>query len=286
MQCVICNSKRLTHAMDCKGYRLFRCLDCSHIFVVDGASSDIDYDAAYYAAPDKSSENATGYTDYLGNLERRIAGFRARIKQIETVTGRRGKLLDYGCAVGACVKAAKDAGWDAVGYERSAWAADWGRRELGVEIVDGDVLGEAFAPKSFDVVTLWDVIEHVDKPREIFEFVTRVLKPGGLIAMNTVNASSLGARLANKRWRHLAPPYHLNYFTRASLTRLVADAGFEIVRSDLNGVLFEAANRSPTMTRLLAPLEYVATHWRLRPMAKALNLLDEIEIMAVLHRGA
>ena len=286
MQCVICNSGRLTHAMDCNGYRLIRCHECSHLFVANGASTEIDYDAAYYAAPDGTSESATGYADYLGNLEQRIIGFRDRIGEIESVTGSRGKLLDYGCAVGACVKAAKDAGWEAVGYERSAWAAEWGRRTLGVEIVDGDGLERGFAPKSFDVVTLWDVIEHVDKPREIFEFVTRVLKPGGLIAMNTVNASSVGARLANKRWRHLAPPYHLNYFTRSSLERLVADAGFEVVRAEVNGVLFQAAHRSAPMERLLSPLEHLATHWRMRPVAKALNLLDEIEIMAVLRKGA
>ena len=275
----------MTEAFQHSGYQLLRCLECSHLWAPGASAGDANYDALYYNSAAHPNEDQTGYSDYLANLDRRVKGFRSRVDQIEMLMGRRGRLLDYGCAVGACVKAARDAGWDAVGYERSTWAAEYGRKMLGVDIVIGATSDETIFPRqSFDVVTLWDVIEHVDRPREVLAFAARVLKPGGLIAMNTVNASSLGARMAGARWRHLAPPYHLQYFTRASLRRLIADAGFDIARSDVNGVMFESANRPGPMPRPLTVVESIITHWRMRPLARALNLLDEIELMAVLRK--
>lgn len=286
MSCKVCKSPRTVPAFEHQGFSFVRCSECTHLWVEGASADDAQYDSAYYAPESHDAGLHTGYDDYLRNLDRRIGGFRGRMAQLEKITGSGGRLLDFGCAVGACVKAAKDRGWDAIGCERSTWAAEYGRRTLGVDIVVGDI-GDTtiFQSGSFDVVTLWDVLEHLDRPREVIASIARLLRPGGFVALNTVNSSSIGARVAGRQWRHLAPPYHLPYFTPASLKRLLADAGFETVRREVNGVMFGSGRETRRLPGPLRIIEDAVTHWRSRPIATMLNLLDEIDITAVRRRA-
>lgn len=282
MDCTVCGSANVKPAYKYNGYQLFRCNACSHLWIDGTASADASYDAMYYGASTQQPDKHTGYADYLGTIDRRIKSFRNRMDQIERLIGHRGDHLDFGCAVGACVKAAKDTGWNSIGYEQSSWAAEYGRQTFGIQIVDGSMPSEEyFLSGSFDVVTLWDVIEHVDEPRSVLDFVTRVLKPGGLLAMNTVNASSVGAQFAGRSWRHLEPPYHLQYFTRSSLRQLVVNSGFDIIQSSVNGVMLKSVKGSAKLSLPLQLIENTVTHWRMRRIATIFNLPDEVDIMAI-----
>jgi SAM-dependent methyltransferase len=283
--CSACNSSRTHAAFSIGSYELARCDDCSHLFVssgVDAAALARAYDQSYY--DDRAVGANRGYENYLRNADLRMRGFKERLQQIERRVARRGRLLDYGCAVGLFVKVAADAGWQATGYERSEWAASYGRETFGLDIVIGD--GSAPPPfdDRFDVITMWDVLEHLEDPRHVLDSVSRWLKPSGVLALNTVNASSLGARRADRAWRHLAPPHHLQYFSNLSLQRLLADFGFRIVWKEARGVMLEASG-APSAGGALNAIEQLATHWRTRRLATALNLLDEIEILAIRDRA-
>jgi 2-polyprenyl-3-methyl-5-hydroxy-6-metoxy-1,4-benzoquinol methylase len=280
LTCTICASPEIDSAFTSAGYAIARCSSCGHLFVSQNVEDEIldqAYREKYYAAADAGP--SAGYADYLGNMERRMEGFRSRLHDILRYTGSSGTLLDFGCAVGLFVKVANDEGWHAVGYERSRWAADYGRRVFGVDIKLASDEADPFSEASFDVITMWDVIEHVQHPRSIMSLVRKWLKEGGIVALNTVNASSLGARLAGTRWRHFAPPHHLQFFSRRSLIRLLRDAGFRILHVSANGTCFEGRN-SPVLAALRR-LDDLVCHWRLRPIVTALGLLDEIEVVAV-----
>jgi SAM-dependent methyltransferase len=237
------------------------------------------YDEAFYVnAPDAA---AKGYTDYLATIDRRLAGFRQWYREIEAIVGARGRCLDFGCAIGVMVRAAQDCGWKAVGYERSRWAADYGREHFGIEIETGDGSADPFAAGTFDLITMWDVIEHLERPREVIELVHRWLRPGGFLAINTLNSAGVGARLAGLKWRHLRPPVHLQYFTRKSLIWLLQSHGFGVRRKHGSGVFLSAGAKSLRQLGAAAAIvERSALHWRLRPLADALNLLDEFEVLA------
>jgi 2-polyprenyl-3-methyl-5-hydroxy-6-metoxy-1,4-benzoquinol methylase len=284
--CTVCQSASARAAFEANGYPLSRCSRCDHLFVqheFDPSVLERAYDESYYVS--KAGSTSDGYDDYLRDAERRMAGFRERLRQIERHTRTRGRLLDYGCAVGLFVKVAAESGWEAIGYERSEWAVQYGRGNLHVDIVlanGGDV---PEFEKRFDVVTMWDVLEHLEHPRTAIASVAKWLKPGGLLALNTVNSSSLGARLAGDHWRHVAPPHHLQYFSRGSLKRLLADAGFHVLALQNRGVLFTADRRRPSAHGLMALAESLGTHWRAARLASLLNLGDEIEVVAVLRRG-
>lgn len=282
MSCPVCNSEELQEAWNVGDYALSRCLNCTHLFVssgVDSAGLEQAYGQAYYDPGDP--ELAIGYQDYLKDAPKRLRGFAAKLEEIERYTdGRRGRVLDYGCAVGLFVKASADAGWDATGLERSQWAADYGRKSYGVNIVvSQDGAGVEF-DKPFDMITMWDVLEHLEHPRRVLADVARWLKPGGVLALNTVNSSSYGARAAGADWRHIAPPHHLQYFSRRSLQELVRGCGFDLVATRSQGVMLQADKRRQRLGFLGDSVESCATHWRFKPAALALNLLDEIEIVA------
>jgi SAM-dependent methyltransferase len=279
--CPICSGTTVLPAWQIDRFQLSRCGDCSHLYVSSGLQDkelDHAYDEAYYEAGEGSS---TGYADYLGDAPTRLRGFTERLRQVERRVPHRGRLLDYGCAVGLFVKVARDAGWDAVGYERSAWAAKHGRDTWGLNIVVGS--GDEAPPFAgqFDVVTMWDVLEHLEEPRPIVQKVTSWLKPGGLLALNTVNSASYGARRAGQHWRHIAPPHHLQYFCRQSLRELLKECGLELLEMRSQGVMWTADRQKAELFGVQRAIEETATHWRLKPVASALDLLDEVELMAI-----
>jgi 2-polyprenyl-3-methyl-5-hydroxy-6-metoxy-1,4-benzoquinol methylase len=283
--CSICESDRLRRVFHLDGYEISRCGNCTHLFVSTGlAARDLDgaYDQDYFQASEPG--RTTGYEDYLGNATDRLRGFGQRLAFIERQTGgRRGRLLDYGCAVGLFVKVARDAGWNAMGYERSEWAARYGRETFGLDIRQGDGRDGLPFDEPFDVVTLWDVLEHLEHPRRVLNHVAGLLAPGGLLALNTVNSASVGARIAGEHWRHLAPPHHLQYFSKESVRRLLEYCGFTLVTLQNQGVMMGADRYRVEVNSAIRAIEAVSTHWRVKRLATALDLLDEVEVLAVRH---
>jgi hypothetical protein len=284
-ECSVCLSTNVRDAFQVQSYDFALCEDCTHLFVatpiLPGELASA-YDAGYYVAPSSSGDKPKGYEDYVYGIDKRIVGFRQRMTQIGRFVEKPGRLLDYGCAVGLFVKVAVEAGWRAQGYERSPWAANYGRSQFGLDIIVGDGQLDSFGANSFDVVTLWDVLEHLQNPRYVLNLVAKWMARGGVIALNTVNSSSLGARIAGPSWRHIAPPYHLQLYSKRSLVRLLAEFGFKTVWMQGEGVLFSAAkSEQPALGRGKAQLESLVRYWRIRPLVTFMNLLDEIAIFAV-----
>ena len=87
--------------------------------------------------------------------------------------------------------------------------------------------------------------------------------------------------MASDEWRHLAPPHHLQYFTRRSLIRLLELEGFKVLRVKGQGAALDSRSGAQELPALISSLDRIITHWRFRPIATALNLLDEIEVLAV-----
>lgn len=174
----------------------------------------------------------TGAVDpaFVAQNDERIRTFRRTLDAIirrtgMPVAGRR--LLDVGCAGGAFPQAARQAGFDAMGIEPSHWLAEYGRAEYGLNIQQGLLQDGAFPAASFDVVSLWDVIEHVPDPNALLATIRGILRPGGHLLVNYPDVGSWAARLLGRRWPFLLS-VHLLYYTRESMTRQLRQAGFEV----------------------------------------------------------
>jgi 2-polyprenyl-3-methyl-5-hydroxy-6-metoxy-1,4-benzoquinol methylase len=156
-----------------------------------------------------------------------ISAFNHYIDLIKNLGVSGGKLLDIGAATGFFMSIAKKRSFRVVGVELSDFAARKGR-ENGLDIVTGDLLNTNFEGESFDVITMFDVLEHVPDPKKLIQEVSRVLRPGGLIIINTPDAESLWARVLGKRWQLIMPPEHINYFSPKNLSKYLEDVGYEV----------------------------------------------------------
>jgi 2-polyprenyl-3-methyl-5-hydroxy-6-metoxy-1,4-benzoquinol methylase len=155
-----------------------------------------------------------------------IPTFNRYIDLIEKAGGKPGRMLDIGAATGFFLELARARGWQTAGVEPSDHAADLGRKK-GLDVRTGTLDSYDAEPCSFDVITMWDVLEHVPDPRQSLSIARKLLKPGGIIAINTPDASSLWGRLMGIHWHLIVPPEHLHLFGRRSLQRLLSDSGFE-----------------------------------------------------------
>jgi SAM-dependent methyltransferase len=174
----------------------------------------------------------TGYTRsqdraYVSQIEARERTFSRSLERIERAAGGPGRLLDVGTAAGAFVAAARARGWDAEGCEPNEWLATWGERHYGIRIRKGDLLQQDYEPGRFDVITLWDVIEHTPNPCAVLERCYTLLKPGGLLVVNYPDIGSWIARLLGRRWLFLTS-VHLYYFDRRTISLMLEKVGYRV----------------------------------------------------------
>ena len=141
---------------------------------------------------------------------------------------KQNKVLDIGCAGGAFPKAANDLGFDVVGVEPSAWLSEEARKRYDLDIRTGVLSEQQFEKESFDIVTLWDVIEHLTDPVREVKTIRSLLKDKGRLIVNFPDYSSYASKLMGKKWPMLLN-VHLFYFTPKTLEKLLAEAGFRVV---------------------------------------------------------
>lgn len=173
-----------------------------------------------------------GYSDatdvhYAAQENDRIRTFARAIRRIERDVPDRGTLLDVGCAAGFFLKAARDVGWSVAGIEPNRGLAAWGSARYDVP-VRSIPFTEYTSDRFYDVITFWDVLEHVTDPRAYIRRAFTTLRPGGFLYVNFPDFGSILARIAGKRWWFLSS-VHIYYFTRTTLAKLLIAEGFSVV---------------------------------------------------------
>jgi SAM-dependent methyltransferase len=225
--------------------QVVRCASCSLVYVNPRPATELTI-ASYSDAVDPT---------FVAQNESRISTFTRTLRGVLRKLGQKGgegrRLLDIGCAGGAFPCAARQLGFDPVGVEPSRWMADYARRTYGLDVRDGILNPGMFAPGSFDVITLWDVIEHVPQPNQVLDLAFDLLKPGGLLLVNYPDVGSLAARLLGRHWPFWLS-VHLFYYTRTTMARQLSRARFKLLwlepcwqQLPLGYVLQRAANDFP-----------------------------------------
>ena len=197
------------------------CAACGCHFVPDPVPDPARYDEAYFAGA-----GACGYGGYLQDRELILANFARRARWVAALVPG-GRVLDVGAAYGFFVKAARDAGLDAVGLEPVAPCARFARDELGVELRTGRIEDAPLAAASFDVVTLFDVVEHLADPTAaLAPHPRRCSRRAAWWWSRPATSAGCCARVVGSRWYYYDPPQHLTYFSLASLEHLLVRTGF------------------------------------------------------------
>lgn len=152
-----------------------------------------------------------------------------RLRYIAKHAGpQNGRVLDVGCGHGFFLMAAGSAGLEATGIDIDEDAVAYGNNVLGVRILPHpiDDLGR-FAETGFDLVTFWQVLEHLPEPGKSVKAAADLLRPGGIVAGSMPNIGGVGARLQGDTWYLMVPPEHLTYLDEASCATMLRNAGFE-----------------------------------------------------------
>jgi 2-polyprenyl-3-methyl-5-hydroxy-6-metoxy-1,4-benzoquinol methylase len=220
--CPVCGSHRLRPLRAYARAYLVRCSDCGLTF-----SDRFPTDA----------ELEEHYDDY-GHAWIDSPITRRRYRELLALLAphrRLGRLLDIGCGAGFFLEEARAQGWEAHGNEYSRHAIEVARAK-GLEVVHGPITETTYPPASFDVITAFEVFEHVRDPAEESALIARLLRPGGVLYCTTPNFNSLSRRLLRARWNVIEYPEHLVYYTPATLTRWLAGAGLQPVSVTSSGI--------------------------------------------------
>jgi len=223
-----------------------------------------------------------GYVDYDQDKEPMREGFISYLKRVEDLTSSR-SLFDVGAATGYFLDIARERGWETAGSEISVYAARVAG-DRGHSVFVGP-LAEMENEEEYGVVTMWDVLEHLDSPKEYLKAVNRILEVDGILAINTIDKYSLWARLWGKNWHLIVPPEHLYYYSRKNLMILLTECGFEIVEMRKIGKRFSLTYIFKTLYNwhnlvLWDKLSSFFEKRLLKKIALPVNLRDNVFIIA------
>lgn len=141
-----------------------------------------------------------------------------------------GKVLDIGCGAGRHLARLKRHGWDVYGIDTNERAAKMARDQFGLEVVQEDILEHEYPEESLDIVTMWFSLEHMLDPYSVFLEVHRILKSKGLVVIAVPNIDGWLAKKSRQRWYCLQLPTHLYAFTPLTIKKMLAKAGFRVVK--------------------------------------------------------
>jgi SAM-dependent methyltransferase len=140
-----------------------------------------------------------------------------------------GSLLDLGCSSGSFLESLRGEPWKLYGIEMSVDCAKRAEARTGAKVFVGDILEAPFPPESFDVITCFDVLEHLYEPTRVMAKITEWLKPGGIFYVFVPNIDSAEARVFGSYWCGLELPRHLFHYSPTSLRYLAKSVGLEEV---------------------------------------------------------
>jgi 2-polyprenyl-3-methyl-5-hydroxy-6-metoxy-1,4-benzoquinol methylase len=205
-------------------FSMQRCLHCGAIYQHPRPSYakmaeyyPSDY-VAYTPGLHKESRLARFFREY---------GLKKRWRLIERYVGN-GRLLDVGSATGDFLSVMRSQpNWKLVGIEPIHSAVVRSRNEVGVDVVEGLLNDVPFSHESFDVITMWDVIEHVYDPVAVIKQAANLLRPGGILVINQPNLGSIDRRLFGTAWAGYDLPRHLYLFPADLLRSTMEKVGLE-----------------------------------------------------------
>jgi 2-polyprenyl-3-methyl-5-hydroxy-6-metoxy-1,4-benzoquinol methylase len=206
LECSLCGKYGRRRAFQKESRQFYECAACKHIRVFPYPTDE----------ETKAHYERSFTTDYLSqNAEwfRLLAATRLQILKHQLGNDFRGSLLDVGSGYGFFLKEAKLAGWQVLGIETSPSEYNYSTGNFALDVLNSDIQEAlvSLASASFDVVSFWHVLEHLEQPGLALKEAKRLLKEGGLLVINSPNLDSAAFRLLGPRWSWIYVPGHLQY---------------------------------------------------------------------------
>lgn len=234
--CPVCNHSctplDIVHRFETKNF--YSCPDCHIIFQINFLSYGNSYKKEYFFEDYKKQYGRT-YLEDFESIQNLAAG---RIEIINSITSFEGienpGLLDVGCAYGPFLVESSLGGYTPLGVEIIPEAAEYIRSKFGFDVFTGS-FEDAVFEKTFDVVTMWYVIEHFMDPGKILSQVNKILKPGGVFAFSTPNSSGISARRKMTAFLKNSPMDHITIWNPEISSIVLKRYGFKIKKIRITG---------------------------------------------------
>ncbi len=216
---------------------ILQCKSCKLVRVQTNPNNHSEIQSAGFA--DEALGDRYMQEVFIKNQKFWLDYWHCQIERLEPfILTKHPRLLDIGCAMGHFMLAAREEGWDTVGVELSTKQASFARTNFNLEVFGTMIEDANFPAHSFDVITLWSVIEHVHDPKAVMTIVNKLIKPEGVVVVKTPNQDSLITLLAHWSYffsagRYFLPVYsddHLYRFSEETLRRLFEVTNFKVIR--------------------------------------------------------
>lgn len=287
--CFLCGYEYPSQAFEKLGWRVLRCTQCG-LFSLDFKNSYDSFIKRYYNKKFfTGSDDRAGYLDYEGDRQAEQRNMMTYLDGIGLIK-KNGKLLDVGCATGLFMLEAQNRGFDVYGIDVSSYAVSIAKRRFPGRVKHASIERAVYPKGTFDVITMFDVIEHLENPRRVLHKVRTLLKPKGLLVINTGDTQSFVAKLQGQHWHFFIPPQHFFYFSKNNLTLLLEETGFSVRMIDRKGkwvtlrYLFHLARQ--IQKDVIAKLAFtLVSRNRIGKIPIYLNLFDNITVYAFKSDG-
>ena len=237
--CPICNSSKTSKAFDAVDHfstkETFPICDCNSCgFRFTNYFPSVDTIGRYYDSPDyiSHSDSKSGLINRLYHFFRKQM-LKKKVNLVSKYVVPRQKdnirILDIGSGTGYFLNAAKERGYAVTGIEKDSNARDYAITNFGLDVKDEQSLW-ALKDESFDVITLWHVLEHLDNLNEVVDKIKSILKPNGVMILALPNHNSHDAKKYKGYWAAYDVPRHLWHFTPDSVEKLLSKHQFKIIK--------------------------------------------------------
>jgi len=205
-------------------YDLVRCKCCNVVVLWPPPSADElrrAYSDVYYGSD---------ATKFSSPIEIMVDHFRRRrAKRLAKLLGRPGRALDIGCGNGKFLGFLQSEGFQIFGSELPGKAFERASKIPGIHLTQGELQASDYEEGMFDLVTMWHVFEHLDRPADTVRTISRIVSHGGLVSLSVPNFESLQRSIFRGNWFHLDPPRHLFFMGPEEIEKTFSDIGFRLV---------------------------------------------------------
>lgn len=231
--CPVCGADNFSDYLNLKDFfltgetfQLQKCESCG--FVLTNPRPEDQSLAKYYDSPDYLSHHSQGLNPVrMVYQELRRINIRNKFSLIRRYVSK-GSLLDIGCGTGEVLHYFEQKKWNAKGIEPSKSAREFAIKKYGLDVEDEPEL-KRFKENSFDIVSMWHVLEHVSDLQDRMAVVHKLIKSSGYLIIALPNLNSWDAKYYQRYWAAYDVPRHLHHFSQKTIKKLVTNHGFKFV---------------------------------------------------------
>lgn len=242
-------------------HRIVQCCECGLIYASPLKASNL---SAYLVPPDRLQPLHDDSAEVRRGRDK-LADYQGVELVLSRMLPGKGRVVEVGAYSGLLLEHFRRSGWDVLGIEPDGRGVEYARRRFGIDVRHGTLESASLEPGSAAAVVMLHVIEHVDDPLAAVRSIARMLRPSGIFVVETPTYDSLAYRLLGRHERSLSCDGHIFFFTERTLSSLLMQAGFEILR-------VERVGRTMTLARLMWNLGVMSKNVRVQ---RALTVLSD-----------